>query len=281
MGPGFPLSYSANDSESLAFLPFVIAPLSNAQDTVILGPEEVHRRHHEFIDRVYRPLEGLDRFSVAVRRFQYRRHDCLSVSFVRPVADQDRHGAALSVGFLVPRSAFSGHKRVGDFLLGYLNCINEVFGVRLPSSGASQLIQLFSQPSDQHEVLARLSEVKRSVLLASMILSAQRDTVHRLRWPGQAIRRLLGPRAANQQQVEDPALVLHPRDASKADLMVALSRVMDKDSALWSQDKKSFRLDSAGRRATSFCLLPMSMPGGRQSKVTVVQQGLRSFLLIQ
>src|SRR5207237_1759153 len=77
-----PLYYPDDGSRGAALLPFLVAPVAEFQDTLIVGLQSVAKLHDQFVNELYRHINNVNKVKVdglAARAFLFRSKLCLAI----------------------------------------------------------------------------------------------------------------------------------------------------------------------------------------------------------
>lgn len=172
--------YYPDAEPNMPFLPFLVAPIGNFQDTLIIGPQSIAKLHDQFINTLYAQIANVTLQSIAARIFVFDSKLCIAVIFPTNVSDKaGRPGLTISMGFFVKDKNYRFHSLI---LASYLDILfqnfNRVFVLSLPDGGAGKLlnrIQTEQESENWQIVFLNLHAILESLLLASVTVGEISD----------------------------------------------------------------------------------------------------------
>jgi hypothetical protein len=210
----FSAIYYPDTDRSVPFLPFLVAPLGDLQDTLILGPQSVARIHDQFINSLYAQIGNRNLQSIAARVFVFNSKLCIAILFPTNLIDKaGRPGLTLSMGFFVNDR---NYRLRNSILASYLNILfqnfNRLFNLSLPTKGADQLLHYIQakQGSETHQIfLLNLNAILEALLLASITVGEISESkTSWFKFPNWIFRRnrklpkaVFYPAGSNQQEI--------------------------------------------------------------------------------
>lgn len=208
-----PLPFYYSDEEgNMPFLPFLVAPISNFQDTLIMGPQNIAKIHDKFINNLYSQIGNSVLPGIAARAFIFESMVCIALHLPTQLPDESgRKGRKISVGFFIKDKKYRFHTNIlSTYLYVFLKNFNRQFSLSLPTDGADQLLQFIQSKQDEAwENFVNLQVILDSLLLASVAVGdISKSMQSRFQWPHfrfKSFRKLpkaiFYPEGANQQEV--------------------------------------------------------------------------------
>ena len=170
----------------LPFMPFLVVPLQNSQDTLLFGPQRIADSHDRFIDQIYREISHDKKTVLSIRCFLFE--GMISIAVLLPTGLKDeggREGLTVSIGLFLNAKAFRLRSTATSaYFKTYLNLLNRTFALTLPHDGADGFLKMIRSAYSDNELTHQSAlGIKITTLLDSLILaSASAGEMMSSRW---------------------------------------------------------------------------------------------------
>ena len=133
--------YYEDDGHPVA--PFLIAPVLEQQDTLIVGPRNVASQHDRFLSESFRRMPLSLRGSLYLRVFTYQAR--IAIILVLPTGVEEessqRTGLVLTMGALVEKRVFKEYYLpISHYFRRFIHSVNSHFDVDLFGNGADEIV---------------------------------------------------------------------------------------------------------------------------------------------
>lgn len=158
-------------------LPFIIAPVTGHQDSLILGPIELTKEHDEFLNCIYRHIANKTPRATYLRVFPYRRWVAVSASFPSSVPEREsgRGGSLLTLGALIRKGVFLKFVQPSSsYMTVLLSQFNSIFKVDVCSGGANDFLQIVDSELCQDRVKSGLQQLLSPLLELALLVRPRR-----------------------------------------------------------------------------------------------------------
>lgn len=183
--------YYSDSNRKMPFLPFLVAPVGNMQDTIIVAPQSIAYFQKTFVNSLYSDIGNTNLRSIAARTFIFDSKLCIAVILPTELSDVGgRHGLKLSLGFFIQDEHFRLRSSIlAEYLELIFDNFNRIFNISLPKDGGGWLInQLQSNVSSESRQLfiLKLSAIIESLLMASIavgeISKSKSSWIDKIKW---------------------------------------------------------------------------------------------------
>jgi hypothetical protein len=154
--------------------PFLIAPVLEQQDTLIIGPRNVASEHDRFLNECFRKMPRSLGGFLYLRVFTYKSR--VAIILVLPTCVEEesskRTGLALTLGALVDKRVFKDHHKPSSYYFHrFVHLVNSFLKVDLFANGADEIVRQINNESRHSELRFKFSLVLDSLLISSARLS--------------------------------------------------------------------------------------------------------------
>lgn len=169
-------NYLYYPDEECQILPFIIAPIGEYQDTLILAPQSISKIHDQFIRIIYSPIANENIESIYSRAFNYKSSLCITISFPTKVKDEaNRLGMIFTIGCLINQNVFSNHHSVSRTYINLMILlINNLFNINLLNDGANSLLTILE---GEINIRKHLLIIKDVLLISSFAIKKTKTSI--------------------------------------------------------------------------------------------------------
>lgn len=161
--------YYPDDDDDIPIQPFVVAPIFQQQDSLIIAPQTIAHVHDDFMNRIYSTIPNTNLPSIYSRVFDYKSFISIIVVFPTNVKEDktNRPGLLLALGALIEKRIFIEHiKPASSYFSLFFSQFNKIFEIDLFNHGASQVVDWLKQ--EKHYPMLR----DKFSLLLDLLLNA-------------------------------------------------------------------------------------------------------------
>lgn len=206
--PRLPWRYDVTDYPGAPFWPFLVAPLQESQQTVVVGPSGVD------VNRLIAVVDGPVGDGPVISFSGVQSLYCVAMSFPSSAPDNaNRVGLTCTLGLLAPYGACP--RDLARYLSLLLQRLCDALGIDLLRDGSKPLVEPLYRPESRRDITTPLLDAMRNVLLLGQ-LAARESRFGR----SSALERL---RRYLARVKRPPRVILYDPAASTVDLIEILA----------------------------------------------------------
>ncbi len=122
------------DTKNRAVFPFIVAPITGIQDTLILKPENIITSEDDFISKLYHFENRSSPSSITIRLFSYKDFIVLSAIITNDKAIEiktDRQGLSIAIGVFIEKEIADIFIPSTTFLKAYMDIVDDILDIKL------------------------------------------------------------------------------------------------------------------------------------------------------
>ena len=130
-------------------LPFIVAPVSQQQDSLIIAPQSIAKIHDSFLNQIYSTIPNTELSFVYIRAFDYNSYVAIIVIFPSSIKEDktNRSGLVLTLGALIDKKVFIDYSYPSSTYFDlFILLFNDIFNVDLFKNGADNILKQLTLP---------------------------------------------------------------------------------------------------------------------------------------
>jgi hypothetical protein len=152
--------------QTIRILPFVVAPILQHQDSLIIAPKNITGNHDEFVNRIYERTPDAKLGYVYLRAFHFNaNYVVVMITFPSSVKEYqtNRTGLVFTIGAMIEKTMFRDYdKPSSTFFNLFFSLFPAIFDIDLFRDGANKLLNLLNNPKSstiQNNEFSKLLDV--------------------------------------------------------------------------------------------------------------------------